>query len=261
MTITYSNGTVLEVIVLAHEEEGLRVAVAGDGDVRTFQFIHGVWISEECEPVAVEFDIDYYEFLQISPQAGSAYDPTHLSIGACGLMNNRERDLKVPRWLRQAIITRAEDIRTLRNRGFAVEVLKVAHDTIELILQSLGEAVLSGGSRAEVIEILNTSIDFCATHFADEEEFMRERGHAHLDAHVAAHRQLLAKFVAARRRASGEGLSLATLDVVDLLHDFDAHVKPHVRATQPSPRKTLTHASHGGGNAGHLALFQCRRRK
>ena len=82
-------------------------------------------------------------------------------------MNNRERDLKVPRWLRQAIITRAEDIRTLRNRGFAVEVLKVAHDTIELILQSLGEAVLSGGSRAEVIEILNTSIDFCATHFAD----------------------------------------------------------------------------------------------
>jgi hemerythrin len=247
MTITYSNGTVLEVIVLAHEEEGLRVAVAGDGDVRTFQFIHGVWISEECEPVAVEFDIDYYEFLQISPQAEV---PTiqriyRLEI-ACGLMNNRERDLKVPRWLRQAIITRAEDIRTLRNRGFAVEVLRVAHDTIELILQSLGEAVLSGGSRAEVIEILNTSIDFCATHFADEEEFMRERGHAHLDAHVAAHRQLLAKFVAARRRASGEGLSLATLDVVDLLHDFDAHVKPHVRATQPSPRKTLTHASHGG---------------
>ena len=55
MTITYSNGTVLEAIVLAHEEEGLRVAVAGDGDVRTFRRIHGVWISEECEPVTVEF--------------------------------------------------------------------------------------------------------------------------------------------------------------------------------------------------------------
>jgi hypothetical protein len=55
MTITYSNGTVLEAIVLAHEEEALRVAVAGDGDVRTFRRIHGVWISEECEPVAVEF--------------------------------------------------------------------------------------------------------------------------------------------------------------------------------------------------------------
>ena len=55
MTITYSNGTVLEAIVLAHEEDGLRVAVAGEGDVRTFRRIHGVWISEECEPVAVEF--------------------------------------------------------------------------------------------------------------------------------------------------------------------------------------------------------------
>ena len=55
MTITYANGTVLEAIVLAHEEEALRVAVAGEGDVRTFRRIHGVWISEECEPVGVEF--------------------------------------------------------------------------------------------------------------------------------------------------------------------------------------------------------------
>lgn len=55
MTITYSNGTALEAIVLSHEEEALRVAVAGDGDVRTFRRIRGVWISEECEPVAVEF--------------------------------------------------------------------------------------------------------------------------------------------------------------------------------------------------------------
>ena len=55
MTITYSNGTVLEAIVLVHEEEALRVAVTGEGDVRTFRRIHGAWISEECEPVAVEF--------------------------------------------------------------------------------------------------------------------------------------------------------------------------------------------------------------
>jgi hypothetical protein len=55
MTITYSNGTVLEAIVLSHEEEAVRVAVAGDGDVRTFRRIHGVWLSEECKAVAVEF--------------------------------------------------------------------------------------------------------------------------------------------------------------------------------------------------------------
>jgi hypothetical protein len=29
--------------------------VAGESDVRTFRRIHEVWISEECEPVAVEF--------------------------------------------------------------------------------------------------------------------------------------------------------------------------------------------------------------
>ena len=55
MTITYSNGTVLEAIVLAHEEEALRVAVTGEGDVHTFRRIHEAWISEDGEPVAVEF--------------------------------------------------------------------------------------------------------------------------------------------------------------------------------------------------------------
>jgi hypothetical protein len=55
MTITYSNGTVLEAIVLVHEEEALRVAVTGEGDVRTFRRIHGTWISEDGEPVAAEF--------------------------------------------------------------------------------------------------------------------------------------------------------------------------------------------------------------
>ena len=55
MTITYSNETVLEAIVLTHEEETIRVAVAGESDARTFRRIHGVWISEEREPVAIEF--------------------------------------------------------------------------------------------------------------------------------------------------------------------------------------------------------------
>lgn len=55
MTITYADGTVLEAIVFAHEDEGFRVALAGEGDVRTYRRIHGAWLSEECEPLAVEF--------------------------------------------------------------------------------------------------------------------------------------------------------------------------------------------------------------
>lgn len=154
---------------------------------------------------------------------------------------NRERDLNFPHWLRsagahrQAIVKLAEDVRTLKNRGCAVEAMEVEHDAIELILQSLHVAVLSAANRAEVIEILNTSIDFCATHFAEEEGFMRKSGHAHLDAHVAAHKDLLAKFVDARRCASGEGLPLATLDTLELLHDFHEHVETYDRSTAHMP--------------------------
>ena len=55
MTITYSDGTILEAIVFAHEEESLRVAVAGEGDVRILRRIDGVWRSEDNQPVTVQF--------------------------------------------------------------------------------------------------------------------------------------------------------------------------------------------------------------
>ena len=162
-------------------------------------------------------------------------------------MNHRDR---APGWLGttgahwQEIIRRADDIRSLKDRGCAVEALQVEHDAIELILNYLGEAVLCGACRAEVIGILNASIDFCGTHFADEEGFMRKSGYAHLDAHILAHRHLLAKFVAARRSASGEGLPLAALDAVDLLHQFHEHVKTYDVAALPLLRDTaIAHAA------------------
>jgi hemerythrin-like metal-binding protein len=152
---------------------------------------------------------------------------------------------------RQAVIRRAEGIHLLNNRGCALDALEAEHDAIELVLQHLTQAVLSGADRAEVIEILNTSIDFCATHFADEEEFMLKNGYAHLDLHVAAHKQLLVQFVEARRSGSGEGLPLATLDVAELLHAFHRHVETYDRVARPSSGETrkartapLTKANH-----------------
>lgn len=145
---------------------------------------------------------------------------------------------RAPRWLGiagthwQAIIKRADDIRTLKDRGCAVEALEVEHEAIELILTSLSDAVHSGAEAEEVIEILNASIDFCGAHFADEEEVMRESGDLQAP-HISAHRHLLAKFVAARRRAAGECLSLATLDAVDLLHEFHEHVRTFDRTAHP----------------------------
>ena len=55
MTITYPDGTILEAMALAHQQNELRVAVAGEGDVRTLRRLRGTWISEEFEPVRVEF--------------------------------------------------------------------------------------------------------------------------------------------------------------------------------------------------------------
>ena len=56
VTITYSNGAVLRAIVLSHEEHEIRAIAPGCDDVLSFTCIHGTWISEEIEPVTIEFE-------------------------------------------------------------------------------------------------------------------------------------------------------------------------------------------------------------
>jgi hypothetical protein len=56
VTITYPDGTVLQAIVLSHEEHAIRAIAAGCDDVLAFTSIHGTWISEEIEAVAIEFE-------------------------------------------------------------------------------------------------------------------------------------------------------------------------------------------------------------
>jgi hypothetical protein len=55
MTIRYNNGFSYEAILLARTEETMRVAITGSDDVVELKQIHGAWISEDCEPVQVEF--------------------------------------------------------------------------------------------------------------------------------------------------------------------------------------------------------------
>jgi hypothetical protein len=55
VTITYSNRIVLKAIVLSHEENEIRAIASGCPDVLVFYRIHGTWISEELEPVTIEF--------------------------------------------------------------------------------------------------------------------------------------------------------------------------------------------------------------
>jgi hypothetical protein len=55
MTIQYSNGTKIEAILLSRDGERMRVAVDGSADAVEFTQRGDVWISDDCEPVRVEF--------------------------------------------------------------------------------------------------------------------------------------------------------------------------------------------------------------
>ncbi|MGA1996272.1 MAG: hypothetical protein ABSH45_10890 [Bryobacteraceae bacterium] len=55
MTIQYSNGIMVEAILLSRAGERMRVAVRGSAEALEFVEYGGIWISEECEPVQIEF--------------------------------------------------------------------------------------------------------------------------------------------------------------------------------------------------------------
>ena len=55
MTLIYANGNRKEAVLLSRTENQLRVAVQGADDPLELTNVHGTWISEECEPVCVEF--------------------------------------------------------------------------------------------------------------------------------------------------------------------------------------------------------------
>jgi hypothetical protein len=56
MTVTYPGGTVLNAILLSHEEHEIRAISAGCDDVLAFTRRDGAWHSEENEPVTIEFE-------------------------------------------------------------------------------------------------------------------------------------------------------------------------------------------------------------
>ena len=55
MTIAYADGRTLEAVLLARTDNTLRVAVKNADDVLVFSDVNGTWVSEDCEPVRIEF--------------------------------------------------------------------------------------------------------------------------------------------------------------------------------------------------------------
>jgi len=55
MTIKYSGGRRIEGLILSQSGSDIRTALKGARDAVNFNFIEGTWVSENCEPVEVEF--------------------------------------------------------------------------------------------------------------------------------------------------------------------------------------------------------------
>lgn len=55
MTLTFSNGTTTEAVLLSRSENKMRVSLPGCDDPIELTEIGGVWASEECELVQVRF--------------------------------------------------------------------------------------------------------------------------------------------------------------------------------------------------------------
>jgi len=56
MTIRYSDGRTYEAVLLSRTENTLRVAAKNTDDVQSFTDINGTWVSEDCEPVRIDFE-------------------------------------------------------------------------------------------------------------------------------------------------------------------------------------------------------------
>jgi hypothetical protein len=55
MNIRFSNGTTRHAALLTRTQETLRIAMEGDEDVTGLRLVNGTWVTDDCEPVQVEF--------------------------------------------------------------------------------------------------------------------------------------------------------------------------------------------------------------
>jgi len=55
MTIRYTNGQIFEAVLLSRTETTMRLALEGHDDVVALTLVNDVWVSDECEPVQVDF--------------------------------------------------------------------------------------------------------------------------------------------------------------------------------------------------------------
>jgi hypothetical protein len=55
MVLIYKDGSKTEAFLLARTENKIRVAIPGSDDPLELTDVHGTWVTEDCEPVRVQF--------------------------------------------------------------------------------------------------------------------------------------------------------------------------------------------------------------
>jgi hypothetical protein len=55
MNIRYTNGQTFEAVLLSRTETSMRLAPRGHDDIVALTLVNDVWVSDDCEPVQVDF--------------------------------------------------------------------------------------------------------------------------------------------------------------------------------------------------------------
>ena len=112
------------------------------------------------------------------------------------------------------------------------------HEVIVRAMAGLHNAILEGRGAQVIIPLVDLLARFCAEHFEHEEAMMRDCGYAGLDAHAAAHSNLLRTLGAIQQRSREEVLP-TIVDTMDLLRRLSAHTKDYDRVAVFSIQDSL----------------------
>jgi hypothetical protein len=80
MTIYRADGHRIEAVLLARYRDAIRVAVRGGDDAVEFREYKGTWISEDCEPVRIEFDWEEWTSEPSSHEWAFLCSPEHARL-------------------------------------------------------------------------------------------------------------------------------------------------------------------------------------
>jgi hemerythrin len=78
-----------------------------------------------------------------------------------------------------------------RSRELQAEAMEAQHELLTSLMSSLAQRDGEGATKAELGQLLRQLESLTASHFAEEEVYMRELGHPKLDTHQIIHRDLL----------------------------------------------------------------------